>query len=94
MIDIYNPFSLVNALNTQELANFWAASGATSRLPKFITNAELHLGDFENCRILRNVLETSDVTGVEFPYSSISRGISQSRTATNSDISWDSLTRK
>ena len=63
MIDIYNPFSLVNALNTQELANFWAASGATSRLPKFITNAELHLGDFENCRILRNVLETSDVTG-------------------------------
>ena len=63
MIDIYNPFSLVNALNTQELANFWAASGATSRLPKFITNAELHLGDFENCRILRNVLEQSDVTG-------------------------------
>ena len=63
MIDIYNPFSLVNALNTQELANFWAASGATSRLPKFITNAELHLGDFENCRILSNVLETSDVTG-------------------------------
>lgn len=63
MVDIYNPFSLVNALSQSKLANFWAASGATSRLPKFITNAELHLGDFENCRILRNVLETSDVTG-------------------------------
>ena len=63
MVDIYNPFSLINALNSKNLANFWAASGATSRLPKFITNAELSLGDFENCRVLRNILETSDVTG-------------------------------
>lgn len=63
MVDIYNPFSLINALNSKNLANFWAASGATSRLPKFITNAELGLGDFENCRVLRNILETSDVTG-------------------------------
>ena len=63
MVDIYNPFSLINALNSKNLANFWAASGATSRLPKFVTNAELSLGDFENCRVLRNILETSDVTG-------------------------------
>ena len=63
MIDVYNPFSLVNALSKSKVLNFWTASGATSRLPKFITNAELSLGDFENCRILRNILETSDVTG-------------------------------
>lgn len=30
---------------------------------KFVSNAELRLGDFENCRVLRNTLETSDVTG-------------------------------
>ena len=63
MVDIYNPYSLINALHTKELGNFWASSGATSLLPKFITNAELRLGDFENCRILRNTLESSDVTG-------------------------------
>lgn len=79
MVDIYNPFSLINALNSKNLANFWAASGATSRLPKFITNAELSLGDFENCRVLRNILETSDVTGVDQPCSFISRAISPSR---------------
>ena len=67
MVDIYNPFSLINALNSKNLANFWAASGATSRLHKFITNAELSLGDFDNCRVLRNILETSDVTGVDQP---------------------------
>ncbi len=63
MVDIYNPYSLVKALSTKELGNYWAASGATSLLPKFVTNAELRLGDFENCSILRNTLELSDVTG-------------------------------
>jgi len=63
MVDIYNPYSLVNALSQSRLRNYWAASGATSLLPKFVSNAELRLGEFENCRILRNTLETSDVTG-------------------------------
>ncbi len=66
MVDIYNPLSLINALNSKNLANFWAASGATSRLPKFITNAELSLGDFEIIAVFcANILETSDVTGGE-----------------------------
>ena len=63
MADIYNPYSLINALNVQELGNFWASSGATSLIPKFVDNAELRLGDFEGCRIMRNTLEMSDVTG-------------------------------
>ena len=63
MVDIYNPFSLINALAQSKLRNFWASSGATSLLPKFVSNAELRLGEFENCRILRNILESSDVTG-------------------------------
>lgn len=63
MIDIYNPFSLINALNTQELRSYWATSGATSLLPKFVTDAELRLKDFEHCDILCRTLETSDVTG-------------------------------
>ena len=32
-------------------------------LPKFIDNMEMRLRNFENCRIMRNILETSDVTG-------------------------------
>ncbi len=62
MTDIYNPFSLINALDTQEVSNFWTSSGATSLLPKFVDNMELRLGNFENCRILKNTLESSDVT--------------------------------
>ena len=63
MVDIYNPYSLVNALHQSKIGNFWASSGATSLLPKFVSDAELRLGDFERCRILRNTLEQSDVTG-------------------------------
>ena len=63
MVDIYNPFSLINALSQSKLRSFWASSGATSMLPKFIKDAELRLPDFDGCMILRNVMETSDVTG-------------------------------
>ena len=61
--DIYNPFSLISALSTGELLNYWASSGSTSLLPKFVTDAEIRMRDFDNCRVLRNKLETSDVTG-------------------------------
>ena len=55
MVDVYNPYSLVNALNSKEIINFWASSGATSLLPKFVDNAELRMKNFENCRISRAI---------------------------------------
>ena len=63
MVDIYNPYSLINALEQSKIRNYWAASGATSLLLKFVDNMELRLKSFENCRIMRNTLELSDVTG-------------------------------
>ena len=63
MVDVYNPYSLVNALKSKEIINFWASSGATSLLPKFVDNAELRLSKFENCSVMRNTLELSDVSG-------------------------------
>ena len=62
MIDIYNPFSLIHALSKSKLRSYWISSGATSLLPKFVNDAEIHMQDFEDCLILRNTLETSDVT--------------------------------
>ncbi len=63
MVDIFNPFSLLNALEDKDLQSYWAASGATSMLPKFVDNMELHLPDFENSCLDRVTIETSDVTG-------------------------------
>ena len=63
MVDVFNPFSLINALADSKLKNYWASSGATSMLPKFVDNTELKLRNFDPCTILRQTIETSDVTG-------------------------------
>lgn len=61
-VDIFNPFSLLNALADKELKNYWAASGATSLLPKFVSDMEIQLEHFDHCYIDRDTLETSDVS--------------------------------
>lgn len=61
MEDIYNPYSLINALAQAKLKNYWAASGATSLLPKFVDDIEIDLERFEECYIDRETLELSDV---------------------------------
>ena len=63
MVDVFNPFSLVNALDERKIKNYWASSGATSMLSKFVDNMEIRLKDFEHCALLSAVIETSDVTG-------------------------------
>ena len=63
MVDVFNPFSLINALSDFRLKNYWASSGATSLLPKFVDDMEIRMKDFEYCPIDNDTLETSDVTG-------------------------------
>ncbi len=63
MVDVYNPFSLVSALDAKELRSYWASSGATSLLPKFVENIEVNLDHYDHCYVEPFVLETSDVTG-------------------------------
>lgn len=38
MIDIYNPFSLINALFAQKIKDYWFASGSTSYLIRLLNN--------------------------------------------------------
>ena len=63
MVDVFNPFSLINALADSDLKNYWASSGATSLLPKFVDDLEIRLKDFDHCALLSTTIETSDVTG-------------------------------
>lgn len=63
MVDVYNPFSLVNALTDKDIKNYWATSGATSLLLKFVDDMEIKLTDYDHSAILSTIIETSDVTG-------------------------------
>ena len=62
MVDVFNPFSLINALADSKLRNYWASSGATSLLPKFVDDMEIRLKDFDHSALLDTIIETSDVT--------------------------------
>lgn len=63
MVDVYNPFSLVNALSQGDISNYWVSSGATSMLPKFVDDLELRIKDFDAVNVEKGILESSDVTG-------------------------------
>ncbi len=63
MVDVFNPFSLINALADGEIRNYWASSDATSLLPKFVDDMEIRLQEFDHCAMVGRIVETSDVTG-------------------------------
>lgn len=63
MVDVYNPYSLVIALSQGEIGNYWASSGATTLLPKFVDNLETEVENLERTYVRKFILESSDVTG-------------------------------
>ena len=46
--DIYNPFSLLNALSDRRLSNFWFATGTPTYLAKILSKSDINIPDFEN----------------------------------------------
>ena len=61
-VDVFNPFSLINALADSDLKNYWFSSGTSPLLSKFEDDIKKRLKDFEYCPIISDTLESSDVT--------------------------------
>lgn len=66
-VEIFNPFCLINALADSDLKNYWVSTETSPLLSRFEGDIKKRLKDFENCPIISNTLESSDVTdgGVE-----------------------------
>ncbi len=47
MLDVYNPFSLINALNDKQLNDYWFNSGTPSALLKLISKFDIKMEDYE-----------------------------------------------
>ena len=62
MVDVFNPFCLINALADSDLKNYWRSSGTSPLLSKFEDDIKKRLKDFEYCPIISDTLESSDVT--------------------------------
>ena len=60
MIDIYNPTSLLNALEDKRLECYWASDGASVLLPAALKDNNVDCADLESLLIDREILRISD----------------------------------
>lgn len=67
LIDVYNPFSLLKALNSKEISDFWFQTGTPTRLLNLFLKNEWGTPDLEGTVIRRSVLDSGDVLGKSLP---------------------------
>jgi len=60
--EVYNPFSVINALSDKNISNYWVASGATKLLYDIIKRSDVKGIDFDNCYIRKTELQLNDVS--------------------------------
>lgn len=58
--DIYNPFSVLNALSERTFRNYWFSTGTPSFLVKLLQNGEYDLQDFSNGDLLASDLAAKE----------------------------------
>jgi len=64
---VYNPYSLICALDEGRLLNYWASSGGSSLLSQLLEKAGIEGLDLEKCSVGINKMETSDVSPDNVP---------------------------
>jgi len=60
--EVYNPFSVINALSDKKIINYWAASGASKLLSDILKRDDLSGVDFDNCSLDEDELQLDDVS--------------------------------
>ena len=63
LIDVYNPFSLVKALYSVSISDYWFQSGTPTRLIHQFLENDWGTPDLEGSVMSRNMLESGDVLG-------------------------------
>ena len=61
LLDIYNPFSLMNALDNSEVSSYWCASGMPTLLSKSLKSADYDLNRLNNTQVTKEALENLSV---------------------------------
>jgi len=61
LTDVYNPFSILNALADSRLKDYWYRTGTPTRLIATLRNLEIPLPEISHCECDGNTLEDSDV---------------------------------
>ena len=62
MVDVFNPFSLINALSLTKIDNYRDSSETAALLPPLEISLENRLEDLGNCALMNTIIETADVS--------------------------------
>lgn len=62
-LDIYNPFSIINALKARRISNYWFQTGTPSFLVKLIKNRQIPLSRLDKIEVAENA-----ISSVQFDY--------------------------
>ena len=57
MVDVYNPYSIVNAFSAGELEDYWFTSGTPAALIKILDKYNFKLSDIENTQVFRRTFD-------------------------------------
>lgn len=63
LVDVYNPFSLLNALYDKTITDYWFQSGTPTRLVRQFLENDWNAVDLEGVAVTRSMLESGDVLG-------------------------------
>ena len=63
-LDVYNPFSLLNALQSKNLISFWYATGTPTFLVKALRDNDTPISYISNCQCSSDELYNGDVLGM------------------------------
>lgn len=63
LIDVYNPYSVVNALFDRVIGDYWFQSGTPTRLVRQFLEQDWGTPDLEGSAVLRNTMASGDVLG-------------------------------
>ena len=66
-IDIYNPYSLINALSDRRLDDYWASSGSTKMLMDAVDRIGWGGNDFNDIPVQKGQIQSSDVNDHDLP---------------------------
>lgn len=65
--DIYNPYSVINALARGKIISYWMSSGGSSLLSEMLSHSSIDDASLDCIRISQDMLETSDVNTENVP---------------------------
>jgi len=61
-VEVYNPFSVINALSNKNITNYWVASGASTILNDILKRDDLDDVDLDDCSLDDEQLQLEDVS--------------------------------